>query len=312
MNELISVIVPVYNVEKYLERCIDSIIKQTYKNLQIIIVDDGSIDNSSLICDKYVLKDERIKVIHKKNGGLSDARNAGLKIASGKFYAFIDSDDFITDNTIEIMYKAIIQTNSDIAICNMLRFYDDGNTSEFYCPCTKMTIYKDNERFQTLNQPSVCNKLFKAELFQNISFPYGKFYEDTYIYHELLYKAKNIVLTGHVGYMYFSRKESIIGQLPQYTDRYFDFIEAVWLRARFLLDHKVDKYSIEACLSYYAAMVNMYKNIKLSSTNNELYNQSIKQYKKLYHIMIKSNISYKQKVRLFLLRYFPKIHCRIY
>ena len=123
---LISVIVPVYNVEKYLKKCVNSITSQTYENLEILLVDDGSTDLSGQICNEFEKNDARIKVIHKKNGGLSDARNAGLDRAKGQYYAFIDSDDYIQDNTIEIMLNAVKKNKSEISVCNMIRFLEEG------------------------------------------------------------------------------------------------------------------------------------------------------------------------------------------
>jgi glycosyltransferase involved in cell wall biosynthesis len=134
MAELISVIVPIYNVERYLEKCIDSIIVQSYPDLEIILVDDGATDRSGLICDEWVQRDARIRVIHKENGGLSDARNAGIEIATGAWYMFVDSDDFITPDTIERMYNAAVSTESQMAVCNMVRIYDNGETEPIYRP----------------------------------------------------------------------------------------------------------------------------------------------------------------------------------
>ena len=124
-DELISVIIPVYNVELYLESCIQSICKQSYKNLEIILSDDGSTDHSGKICDKYASLDPRIKVIHKENGGLSDARNAGIEVASGQYFMFVDSDDTISKNTIEKMYFLAIEYQCEIVVCNMVRIYED-------------------------------------------------------------------------------------------------------------------------------------------------------------------------------------------
>lgn len=118
MNELISVIVPVYNVEKYSERCIESIINQTYKNLEIILVDDGSPDTCPMICDEYAKKDDRIVVIHKENGGLSDARNAGIEIAKGEYFAFIDSDDYISEEFLSKLYMSLKSNSAFMSICN--------------------------------------------------------------------------------------------------------------------------------------------------------------------------------------------------
>lgn len=312
MNELISVIVPVYNVQNYIDKCIDSICSQTYRTLEIILVDDGSTDLSGEICDKYQKKDGRIRVIHKENGGLSDARNHGIDNAKGLFYCFIDSDDYITENTVEKMYTAIQKYESDIAVCNMIRFYDDGEVQDFYRPTTEEYLLQNENRLETLKQPSVCNKMFRAELFDNIRFPKGKYYEDTFIYHILAHRANSIALTGHDGYWYYCRKDSILGQ-PVFTNRYFDFIEAVWLRAMYLLENNVRKYGIEACLSMYIAYANADKNIIKTEENMQLFAQTKERYSYLCNILINDpEMGIKQKIRLLMLKYIPKLHHLIY
>lgn len=231
--DLISVIVPVYNVKNYLKKCVDSILSQTYSVLQVILVDDGSTDGSGELCDLLAKCDKRIQVVHKSNGGLSDARNAGIEIAEGKYFSFIDSDDYIEPDMVESLYKLAKSTDCQITISNMKRFFSDGGIETFYEPVNQISVYEADERFETLKQPSVCNKLFLAELFNDIQFPKGKFYEDTFVYHELLYRAERVGLTGKVGYWYLSRKESITGK-ERYTIRYFDFLEAVSKRMHFL------------------------------------------------------------------------------
>lgn len=311
-NELISVIVPIYNVENYLDKCIQSICAQTYQDLEIILVDDGSTDSSGAICDTYVPKDPRVRVIHKQNGGLSDARNAGIEVAVGKWFSFIDSDDFIANDTIEKLYLAAVSNNCQISVCNMVRIFEDGETQDFYNPVNEVTILKDSQRFETLNQPSVCNKLFHADLFDGVRFPKGKFYEDTFVYHVLAYRAKNIALTGHNGYYYLSRRGSILGQ-PRYSDRYFDSVEAVYHRVSFLLAHQVPKYAEDACLSLYAFVSTAYRNIPKTAQNEENFRQMQGWYKVAYqHLMQRKDVSVKQKLRLVLLRYFPRLHNRIY
>ncbi|WP_346676746.1 glycosyltransferase family 2 protein [Erysipelatoclostridium sp. An173] len=312
-NILVSVIVPIYNVEDYLEKCVNSIINQTYKNLEIILVDDGSTDKSSEICDSFALKDNRIKVVHKVNGGLSDARNAGIDIANGTYYSFIDSDDYISENTIESLLKCALDASSEIAICNIIKFNKKGIESPFYCPVNKKTIYNGIDRFKTLNQPSVCNKLFYARLFDNIRFPKGKYYEDTFVYHELLYKANSVVLTGENGYWYLTRDSGIIEQ-SKYNKNYFDFIEAVWLRAKFLIEHGIQPYGNEACLSLYVAVSNMEKNLIKTSENIDCFKLAKERYRFAYSILMKkgTKIGIKQKIRLVLLRYLPKLHKKLY
>lgn len=313
MNDsLISVIVPIYNVERYLEKCILSIQCQTHRDLEIILSDDGSTDNSGVICDHFGTLDSRIRVIHKMNGGLSDARNAGIEVASGSYYMFIDSDDTIAPDTIEKLYDAATEHDCEIAVCNIVRTYDDGTTELFYHPVDKLTVWTGQERFETLKQPSVCNKLFQASLFKDVRFPKGKFYEDTFVYHALVYKAKQIVLTGHDGYFYLSRRDSILGQ-PKYTDRYFDFIEAVYTRMSYLLEHNVPCYGEEACLSLYVAVANGEKYIQKTEQNAAKFQQMRSQYRTAYQQLMKSpHIGKKQKFRLILLRYFPRIHTRLF
>ena len=312
MSELISVIVPIYNVEQYLEKCIDSIIAQSYGDLEIILSDDGSTDGCVAICDRYAGLDSRIRVIHKENGGLSDARNAGIGIARGSWYAFIDSDDFIAPDTIERMYDAAVSTESQIAVCNMVRIYDDGETEPFYRPAEKTTLLAGQTRFETLLQPSVCNKLFRANLFADVRFPKGKFYEDTFVYHILAHRAQNIVLTGHDGYFYLSRRGSILGQ-PRQTDRYFDFVEAVHTRVIYLLEHQVDHYAEEACLSLYAAVSTADHTIPKTEQNREKFARMRRWYQVACdHLLKRPDVNRKQKLRLVLLRYLPWLHRRLY
>lgn len=309
---LISVVVPVYNVEHYLKKCVDSICHQTYRNLEIILVDDGSTDCSGSLCDEFATSDSRIRVIHKSNGGLSDARNAGMELASGEWWMFVDSDDYIAPDTAETLLLAAVENHCEIAVCNMMRIYEDGKQEPFYCPVTEPTIWAGEQRFETLRQPSVCNKLFRADLFKELRFPKRKFYEDTFVYHVLAHRANRIALTGLSGYYYLSRRESILGQ-SQFTDRYFDYVEAIHERAIFLFNHGVSRYGEEACLSLYAAIVNSTKNIRKTPQNAEHFQRMWEWYELAYrNLMSSPDTSIKQKLRLFFLKYAPKIHNKLY
>ena len=312
LNELVSIIVPVYNVERYLDKCIESICGQTYKHLEIILIDDGATDNSGEICDQWKRRDSRIRVIHKENGGLSDARNAGIDVAAGEWLMFVDGDDTISEDTAERLYQAAKEQHCQIAVCNMIRLYDDGSTEPFYRPADSLTVLAGQRRFETLSQPSVCNKLFKAELFLNLRFPKGKYYEDTFVYHVLAHRASNIVLTGHDGYFYLLRRESILGQ-PQYSERYFDFVEAVYARMVYLMENNVPHYTEEAALSLYAATANSEKHIQKTIQNAEKFRQMHGWYRKAYQMLMRSpQIGVKQKIRAALLRYFPCVHNRLF
>lgn len=306
--DLVSIIVPVYNVEQYLEKCINSILCQTCQNIEVILVDDGATDQSGKICDRYSQTDLRVRVIHRENGGLSDARNAGMEAASGGYYMFVDSDDTIAPDTVEKLYLAATEHNCEIAVCNIVRTYDNGTTEPFYHPVDKQTVWAGQQRFETLKQPSACNKLFRADLFKDVRFPKGKFYEDTFVYHVLAHKASQIILTGHDGYFYLARRGSILGQ-PRYTDRYFDFVEAVYTRMTYLLEQGIVAYGEEACLSLYAAAANAEKYIQKTEQNAPKFRQMRSWYKEACRQLMKSpQTGIKQKFRLILLRYFPRIH----
>ena len=214
MNELVTVVVPVYNVEKYLKRCVDSLINQTYKNLEIILVDDGSTDNSGKLCNDYAKDDSRIKVVHKKNGGLSDARNAGIDIASGKYISFVDSDDWLTIDAIEILYNNIKKYNAEISSASMIEIFSDKNNIiiEPKYECTIFDTISGLENMMYLHgiTNSACAKLYKTELFDDIRFPKGKLYEDLGTTYKVYAKSSKSVLINRVIYYYFQNINSIM------------------------------------------------------------------------------------------------------
>lgn len=309
---MISVIVPVYNVEAYVETCIQSICGQTFPELEILLVDDGSTDRSGAICQEWAQKDSRIRVIRKENGGLSDARNAAMAVARGQWWMFVDGDDYLAPEAAETMLTAAEAYGCAMAVGNMERVYDDGGREPFYAPVQTLTVWDGQQRFETLKQPSVCNKLFRAELFRDVRFPKGKYYEDTFVYHVLAHRAQKIVLTGQTGYFYLSRRESILGQ-PRYTDRYFDFVEAVYTRMTYLLAQQIDDYGQEACLSLYGAVANGEKYVKKTQENAEKFQKMRQWYEESWNYLRNCpEIGFRQKLRLWLLRHFPGLHSRIY
>ena len=166
---LISVIVPIYNTVEYLPRCVDSIRRQTYRNLEIILVDDGSPDRCPAMCDAWAEKDRRIKVIHKANGGLSDARNVGLQLAQGNYVAFIDSDDWIDLRFIEILYKAIVETEAEISACDIRKVYEESEERITSIDAIKVQLSTPREAIQDILydcrfRTVVWNKLYKREI----------------------------------------------------------------------------------------------------------------------------------------------------
>ena len=229
MSELISIIVPVYNVEKYIDKCINSIINQTYKNIEIIIVDDGSKDNSGIICDKLKEKDNRIKVIHKENGGLSDARNSGLKIAKGEYIGFVDSDDYIKEDMFETLYNLSKKYNSEISIISYYEIYKE-----------KIISVRDSKKIEELSkidaikellidtkiQSYAWNKLFRRNLFNDIKFPTNKNFEDIATTLLLFEKANKVVLLEDPKYYYVRRDDSIVGKRNYKT--YKDYLDVIY------------------------------------------------------------------------------------
>ncbi|WP_391116738.1 glycosyltransferase family 2 protein [Psychrobacillus sp. L3] len=275
MSEIITVIVPIYKVEAYLHRCVDSILNQTYKNLEILLIDDGSPDKCGEICDEYAKLDERIKVIHKKNGGLSDARNAGIEIAKGEYISFIDSDDWIHVEYIEKLYQLLRKTDSDISVCDFIR----TSTEDIQGENSKEIIY-EYSNVEALGQfldkfyvqmVIACGKLYKRKLFEEIRFPVGRIHEDEFTTYKLIYKAEKIVLTTDQLLYYWQRKDSIMGvgfniknrlhAIDAYKER-AEFFEKVGLKG---LSHKTYRQ-----LFFIYMDVNKRKNI----FENELINDS--------------------------------------
>lgn len=214
MEPLISVIVPVYKVEAYLCKCIDSILAQTYTNLEIILVDDGSPDNCPAICDEYAEKDSRVRVIHKENGGLSDARNAGLNICSGEYISFVDSDDWLEPDMYEKLLANMIQFGTEMSVCGVS---DDVEENGNY-RSVKVSDYGDKTFAESnveamkryfLGSWAAWDKLYKASLFNGIRYPVGEINEDEAIVLQLLEKCSKVVYTNDVCYHYIRRPDSI-------------------------------------------------------------------------------------------------------
>jgi len=215
-NALISVIVPVYNVAAYLDACVGSLTGQTYKNLEIILIDDGSTDQSGALCDEWEKRDTRIRVVHQKNQGLSAARNRGLEIISGEYVAFLDSDDIIYEDAYRRMVKALERTQADVAICQEVLFYEDGFTFPAY---EAVWREKTEDRVQLLKHLTdawnvaaviVNNKLYRKNLIGEHSFPVGRKMEDNYFNMDVLSDATRAVWVEQKLYGYRQRKGSIM------------------------------------------------------------------------------------------------------
>lgn len=212
-NPLITVVVPIYKVEQYLDECIDSILKQSYSNLEIILVDDGSPDRCGKICDGYAGRDSRIKVVHQENKGLSGARNSATDIAIGEYITYIDSDDWISDCMIEELYKELVSNNAEISCGGFESFFEDGTTvsnshkGNTYVYTREEAL--DRFLFNDYMTPCVCGKLYKRELWNNIRCPEGKLFEDQFTTYKLIDLSEKIVFVTKPMYHYRKRNGSI-------------------------------------------------------------------------------------------------------
>jgi glycosyltransferase involved in cell wall biosynthesis len=247
----ISIIVPVYNTAQFLPQCIESILQQTYKNLEIILVDDGSTDGSGMICDTYAKRDERIKVIHKKNGGLSEARNVGLQYATGMLIGFVDSDDLIHPQMYELLEWAMEKENSPIVFGTFLRFSEEEELKQPTHVC------KDKMQIENFQPEAVLRKiilhemlevvwdgLYRRDVIGDTQFDYGRKYEDSFWTHKIVGQAEKISVISYPLYAYRQREGSIMAE--DFSLRDFDRLEA-----------KLERLSY--CEQHYPALINLAK-----------------------------------------------------
>lgn len=290
MEMLISVIVPVYNVEKYLSRCINSLMNQTYKNIEIILVDDGSTDNSPDICDSFELIDKRIKVIHKKNGGLSDARNAGLNLAVGEFIGFVDSDDYVSEDFIEVLYNVMCSEKSDIVECSVTKFFEN-NSFDSYIDDLKISNYTAEEALSGLIDENpfrqhVWNKLYKKELIFDIPFALGKTNEDEFWTYQIFGRSQRITRVNRTMYYYFQRSNSIMGE--NYNIRRLDALEGIKNRCEYIDDY-FPALSLKAKLNLYGACMFAYQSVLKYLKGEEKKNaiRKVNSYRKKVNVSLK-------------------------
>ena len=283
MDQLISVIVPIFKVEKYLARCVESLINQTYKNIEIILVNDGSPDHCPKMCDDYALKDNRIKVVHKKNGGLSDARNAGMAVVTGELISFIDSDDYISADFFEVMYKAMTSEKSDIVECSVVKFYEDNHFDD-YSDNEEILSYSTVEAMSALISEKtfhqhVWNKLYKKELVKNVPYVVGKLNEDEFWTYQIFGKAKKVTKINKTMYYYFQRSDSIMGN--GYNLRRLDALEGKSNRQVYI-EKNFPELTSEAKIDLYASCIFAYQCVLkyMSGTDKTKAAKIIKRYRK--------------------------------
>lgn len=316
MSEKISVIVPIYKVERYLNRCIKSIVNQTYSNLEIILVDDGSPDRCGFICDKWMATDKRIKVIHKKNGGLSSARNKGIELSTGKYIMFIDSDDYIKNNMVEVLYNNLIETDADISICDFIRCRKNKRHYNNYT--NKRFVIDDNKKYKMLerneyNVVSVVqwNKLFKKEIFKNIKYPVGKIHEDEAVIAQEFYNAKRISYILKPLYYYRMRDDSIMHQV---SVKRFDAVYGFDKRIDFYSKKNLNEHILPTkCLEidflmrylYKLKKNNLYKGDKIVIENKKKANRLARE-------LLFKKVSFDNKKKYFKFIFFKQLFFRQY
>lgn len=298
----VSIIVPVYQVEKYIRQCVDSILAQTFTDFELILVDDGSKDKSGQICDEYARMDARVKVIHKENGGAADTRNRGMDQAVGNYVMFVDSDDYIAPTMLECLYRNMLNENADIATCNYLYFFENDRKKDFATNVksevltgTEIFYYRKNERnygFWTV----VWNKLMKRETVGKVRFRSGKYYEDEFWANEIYQMNIKIVTIPECLYYYRQHENSTMRQKK--IARSLDIIEA--FQERIYIYLKEQKYSEQAykVLVYSLEHLQESKSLITNEDERKKYVQAEKRTKDIVNQLKKRKLSRIQKVSL--------------
>ncbi|XME03217.1 glycosyltransferase family 2 protein [Lachnospiraceae bacterium C1.1] len=313
---LVSVIVPIYMVEAYLPACIESIQNQTYENLEIILVDDGSKDDCGKIAEKYAANDSRIKVIHKENGGLSDARNAGIDIAEGEYFVFVDSDDRIHPQMTELLLQPVVENKADMSVCNFMTIGDDEKTDISNIVKADIVIIEnmeDKTKYYFEEKSYVrftvaWNKLYPRRYFEQIRYPKGKIHEDEFTTYKLLDKADRVAYIKDPLYYYVQRGSSIMGE--GFNEKSLHRLEAMDERIHYYLELNNYEWAVRILFLYRLMFLRYAKQIK----NNKRYHFGmLKPFFEIYRNLTMKNIfnypiSFKEKIGYVSMAIFPKMY----
>lgn len=312
----ISIIVPVYNVERYLDKCIFSILEQSFTDFELILVNDGSKDNSGMMCDGYKDRDSRIKVIHQENSGLSAARNIGIETSEGEYVTFIDSDDFIHRNMLEILYNNILGNKADISVCDYHLVYEGKEISKELGD-NNITLYTNIEGVKKIVEKSKASmivawgKLYTRNLFCDIRYPALKYHEDEFVTYKLLYKSTKIVATDAKLYYYLQRSNGITGST--YSIKRLEKLEALEEAIMFFKNENNEALTYLAEFRYLLNIQIAYYRVKYEMDYNKEIMDSLKiQYNQKFSEFARGNMKNIPIIRRMLLRIFyifPNIYC---
>lgn len=306
----ISVIVPVYKVEPYLRQCVDSILGQTFRDFELILVDDGSPDGCPAICDEYAEKDSRVKVIHKENGGLSSARNAGLDVAKGKYIAFVDSDDWIHPEMLETMQNRMQQHHADVAVCGVESVYEDDSRIVHH-PLTDAVLSQDDMVDGLATQAwyyiIACNKLYRKKIFDELRYPVGYIHEDAAIIHRIIGLCKCVVTVEQPFYNYRQTGNSIMRS--ELNIKRTDNLSALADRVQYACTKKWSRVLSITAERYVHTFFDYYFRFPRTEENEKYFRRMDDSLKiALPYILKSKSVSLRHKVYLAAIRVNPQIY----
>lgn len=312
-NEIvISIIIPIYNAKLYLAHCIDSILQQTFCDYEVLLIDDGSTDGSSKICDEYALIDTRVKVIHKENGGSASARNVGLMNVSGEYIVFVDADDCLHKEYLRLLYEKICSSGADIVQCNYCIVEDyskldttqEEHSENIYSNIEFLDKFCDSKDY--LKIVVLWNKIYKKALFEDLFFPEGKGVDDDYLICQILYRAKKIITISDTLYYYYMSPGSQMRSAPSL--KRLDGIDAVKSQLAFLEEVNEMHLYNKLLYRYYAVVIDgYYYALKHFPNEKELIRELKKERKKSRKVYFLNEVSFRNKVILFVRNRLPFI-----
>lgn len=306
--EKISIIAPVYQVEKYIGQCIESVINQTFKNFELILIDDGSKDKSGNICDEYAKRDKRIHVVHTENKGAASARNKGLDLATGKYIAFVDGDDYLAENMLDKLYKVITQENCDVVVCDFLNLHANSD-KDFSLQLSDSKVSGREILSHLKNQKNygvwtiVWNKLYKKEILKDLRFPEGKYFEDEIFSDQLYLICNEVQVISDV--LYYHRVLETSTMNTQKIRNYLDLIDAFQLRINLYLENRLPDDEVYKVLIYMLEPYTKCAKADFMGNDKERLKQAKRFIRKSSRILIKKRLSFIKKGSLILIASFP-------